>query len=179
MWMNEHDIDEALIIVGRNAPEFLPYVKFLSDWRDIINQNSDGWAYWKAGTRPASNLEDGIQKLMQSIRGHRVSPPSARDFDRALTPIRSFATRHKLPAPLLGAESAPSSGSVSVYDVGWLDSNGDHAYFLELTEGEVSSVKSELRTLQQLKHLREYHVTKVIPQMGFKDFLVELEQLFG
>lgn len=109
MRMNEFEIDEALNIIGQHAPEFLPYAKFLSDWRDIINQNSDGWAYWKAGTRPARNLEDGIQRIVDSVRGRGTSVPSTRDLDRALTPIKSFATRHKLPVPTLGAPVGKSS----------------------------------------------------------------------
>lgn len=110
MRMNEHDIDRALFVVGQYAPEFLPYVRYLSDWRDIVNQNSDGWAYWHAGTRPAGTLEDLIDRLMSSIVGaHGAVAPSAREFDKALTPIKSFATRKKLPAPVLGGDSGKRS----------------------------------------------------------------------
>ena len=112
MRMNEYDIDRALEVVRQHAPEFFIYVKYLSDWRDIINQNSDGWAYWSAGTRPASNLEDLISKLMHSISGRNVEEPSVKEFYKALTPIKSFATRHKLPAPVLGGGG--SGGSVKV-----------------------------------------------------------------
>lgn len=118
MWMNEHEIDEALYIVKEYAPEFLPYAKFLSDWRDIVNQNSDGWAYWSAGTRPAKDLQDGIEKLVESIRGRHVSAPSARDLDRTLIPIKSFATRKKLPVPVLGGKAGgtPTSPSPMIKD---------------------------------------------------------------
>lgn len=110
MKMNEYDIDRALDVVRQYAPEFFPYVKYLSDWRDVINQNSDGWAYWAAGTRPASNLEELVTRLMSSIVGaHGAVAPSVREFDKALTPIKSFATRRKLPAPVLGDEGGRSS----------------------------------------------------------------------
>jgi hypothetical protein len=112
MWMNESEIDRALEIVGQYAPEFLPYVKYLSDWRDIINRNSDGWPYWSAGTRPSGTLQELVTKLMNSIQGRGGGGPSAREFDKSLTPIKSFATRKNLPAPVLGGESAPSSGPV-------------------------------------------------------------------
>lgn len=108
MWMNESEIDEALEIIGKYAPRFLPYVKYLSDWRDIINQNSDGWPYWTAGTRPASRLQELISAIMSKIRGRGAAEPSIRELDRALTPIKSFATRKKLPAPVLGGEEEAS-----------------------------------------------------------------------
>ncbi len=101
MWMNEGEIDEALDLVGHHLPEYLPYVRFLSDWRNTVNANSDGWAYWKVGARCASTLMTLVTRVTSSIRGRGDSLPSKKEFDRALTPIRSCATRHKLPAPAL------------------------------------------------------------------------------
>jgi hypothetical protein len=105
MWMNEGEIGEALEVVGRHASEYLPYVKYLSDWRDTVNRNSDGWAYWRGGTKPASKLMELISQLMSSIRGWggvRAERPTIKEFQKALTPIKSAATRHKLPPPILG-----------------------------------------------------------------------------
>jgi hypothetical protein len=104
MWMNESEIDEALVLVGKYAPRFLPYAKYLSDWRDIINQNSDGWAYWSAGTRPAGKLQELLSAIISNIRGRNVPEPSVKELDRALVPIKSIATRKKLPVPVLGGE---------------------------------------------------------------------------
>lgn len=122
MWMNEHEIDQALEIVGQHAPEFLKYVKYLSDWRDTINQNSDGWPYWSAGTRPAGKLQDLVAQLMNSIRGRGVAP-STKDLDRSLTPIKSFATRQKLPAPVLGKVEEPYEDVIKddMEFVGWIE----------------------------------------------------------
>lgn len=106
MWMNESEIDDALDIVGRNKPRFLPYVKFLSDWRHIVNQNSDGWPYWKAGAQTAVRLMEGVERIVESIRSRNTSEPSTRDLDRTLTPIRIFAKKHKLPVPIIGGEAA-------------------------------------------------------------------------
>jgi len=113
MWMNEHEIDRALDLVGQYAPEFLPYVKYLSDWRDIINQNSDGWPYWSAGTRPSGALQELVTKLVNSIQSRGSVAPSAREFEKSLTPIKSFATRKKLPVPVLGGEESGSSRPTS------------------------------------------------------------------
>lgn len=108
IFMNEDEIDEALYIVKYHGfIEYLPYVKYLSDWRDIVNQNSDGWAYWKAGSQCAAKLQDLVMKLVSYIRhgstrsgpGIENEPPPIKDFERALTPIKSCATRHKFAAP--------------------------------------------------------------------------------
>jgi hypothetical protein len=115
MRLNEYEIDRALEVVGQYTPVFLPYVKFLSDWRDIVNQNSDGWAYWSAGTRPAAKLEDLVAQLMNNITGRGVAP-SAREFERALIPIKRFATLKKLPAPVLGGEAEELTGRMSKDD---------------------------------------------------------------
>lgn len=109
MWMNEFEIEQALEIVRAHAPKYLPYVEYLSDWRDIINQNSDGWAYWRGGTKPASKLMDLVNDLVVAIRGtggRQGGMPTVEEFQKALTPIKSAATRHKLPAPVLGRARA-------------------------------------------------------------------------
>jgi hypothetical protein len=105
MWINEHEIDQALDVVGRYAPEYLPYVKYLSDWRETINRNSDGWPYWTAGTRCASKLMELTSQLMNALRD-RGTRPTVKEFAKALPSVKSCATRHKLPAPVLGEEYA-------------------------------------------------------------------------
>jgi len=123
MWMNEGEVDEALAVVERRAPEYFPYVKYLSDWRDTINRNSDGWPYWTAGTRCASNLMVLVAKLMDSIRGGRGERPTKKEFDRTLTPIKSCATRHKLPVPTLGDEGGSDDDVIKddMEFVGWVE----------------------------------------------------------
>lgn len=130
-WMNEGEIDEALDIVGARAQEYLPYVQYLSDWRDVVNQNSDGWPYWKAGAACASKLMDLVKDLMNFIRYHYGSTekaPSLKAFQAALTPIKSCATRHKLPVPELEKEGRkrpkPYMAILSKDDqnfIGWLE----------------------------------------------------------
>lgn len=110
-WMNEGEIDEAVQIVGERAQEYFPYVQYLSDWRDIVNRNSDGWPYWKAGAACASKLMDLTADLMNFIRfdyGSTRKAPGLKAFQAALTPIKSCATRHKLPAPVLGRSGSKS-----------------------------------------------------------------------
>lgn len=88
-WLNEYEIDDA---VKRFAddPVIGPAARYLSDYRDTINKMGDGWAYWAAGTKPASQLCD----LIQSAR--RGGPaPHLDDVIKALSPIKAFATRYK------------------------------------------------------------------------------------
>ncbi len=69
MWMNTWEIDEKA---------------------DLIDQNSDGWAYWRKGSQAAAKLMDLIQ-----------APETATDtaYKKALVPIKSFCTRQKFPFP--------------------------------------------------------------------------------
>jgi hypothetical protein len=115
MWMNEGEIDDALNVVQHHAPEYLPYIKYLSDWRDTINSNSDGWPYWTAGTRCASKLMELTSTLMSSIRGYggrEVPRPPIQEFSKTLTPIKTCATRHKLPVPVLGGGDGGSGDTI-------------------------------------------------------------------
>jgi hypothetical protein len=100
MWMNEGDIEQMLDFTRYDAPEFAPYAQYLSDWKDVVNANSDGWPYWKGGSAAASKLMDALQKLMNSRRyGDEV--PDEDVFKKALSPIKACATRQKWEAPTL------------------------------------------------------------------------------
>lgn len=109
-WLNESEIDQMLERLAYYPyQEFLPYAQYLSDWRHTINANSDGWCYWKIASRSAGKLQTLIHDLDCWIRyggdaPHRLPQlpkPTHEQFRKALTPIKSFATRHKLPAPTL------------------------------------------------------------------------------
>lgn len=106
MWMNEYEIDRSLSILEQNAPEIAPYAKYLSDWRHVVNSNSDGWAFWKAGASCASKLSALVSQAVDSLRG-RGEMPTAEELRKSLPPIKSAATRFKLEAPIL--EDAPSA----------------------------------------------------------------------
>jgi len=109
--MNEGDIDQALELVNA-APEYRRYVEYLSDWRYVLNANSDGWCYWRIGSRCSEKLQKLTEELIEWIRTggdhpHRLpqpAKPNHKAFLASLTPIKSFATRHKLTAPTLKEE---------------------------------------------------------------------------
>ena len=102
MWMNNDEIDQTIRILDARSPEVAPYAKFLGAWRDIVNANSDGWAYWRAGSRCADRLSDLLQQAVNNVRGiGRVEMPLKFDIEKSLIPIRTAATKHKLPKPVL------------------------------------------------------------------------------
>lgn len=108
-WLNEHDIEHALEVLPRYAPEVVPYARYLNDFKDAINACSDGWAYWRAGTRCADKLGDLVQKSMDAARERRPMPSKA-EFDKALTPIKAACSRHKeLKVPTLVLDEEPSA----------------------------------------------------------------------
>jgi hypothetical protein len=108
MFMNEYEVDEILDLTQRQFPQFEPYAQFLYDWKETINNNSDGWAYWKAGRGAADKLVALLNDVKMSTFG-RAKLPTEAQLKKALTPIRSAATRHGLPAPeLQEASTAPS-----------------------------------------------------------------------
>jgi len=111
--MSGDDIDQTRHILRTWAPDqepkYGPYIQYLSDWRDIVNRNSDGWHYWKIARNAAKKLSELATQLEEWVRSGGEAPhrlpqppkPTLEQFRKALTPIKSFATRHQLPAPEL------------------------------------------------------------------------------
>lgn len=93
--MNEYEIERAVERLQISAPDVAHYAGFLKNWVDIVNENSDGWPYWKAAGSSAVKL----MKLVQDAERGSVAPEA--DFKKALTPIKSLATRKGLPQPAL------------------------------------------------------------------------------
>jgi hypothetical protein len=108
MFMNEYEVDEVLDITRNRHPELEPYAQFLYDWKETINTNSDGWAYWKAGRGAADKLVNLLNGVKMAAYG-RGELPTVEQLRKSLAPIRAAATRHGLPAPELHeACSTPS-----------------------------------------------------------------------
>lgn len=125
MWMNTYDIDDAVEIIARRAPQFSKYAKFLADWRDTVNANSDGWAHWKGGTKPADTLSALLKAVVDHVRtgqfGRSKPLPTDAQFRKALAPIRAAATKHNLTAPTL-AQETPKAQTEVISPVETLDS---------------------------------------------------------
>lgn len=110
MWMNRDDIDNMVLVGETDLPEILPFAKFLADWKDTVDENSDGWSTWRAGSKCADHLMNLLQEADSSRRGRGQVPPREL-FLKAITPIKSFATQRGLPKPEL-VEERPAAAAV-------------------------------------------------------------------
>ena len=75
MWMNEAEIDNAKqrIVEDQCAPHLVEAVQFLSNFRGLINEISDGWAYWSYGTTCSGDLQDLVNLAYFPARRVEVS----------------------------------------------------------------------------------------------------------
>lgn len=102
IWFNEPEIDQHVRrfashpILGRAT-------RLLSEYRHEVNNNSDGWAYWKIAARAASKLMTLIEKA--NLQGFHYNPsyvePTEADLRTAITPIKTFCTKHNLTMPII------------------------------------------------------------------------------
>lgn len=107
-WMNEYEIDEIHEQLQRRAPDKVRFAKYLMDYKDVVNANSDGWSYWRAGTKCADRLSDLLKQTVDVLRDGRGTMPTDAELTKALAPIKGMATRKGLTPPVL-ADAAPVS----------------------------------------------------------------------
>jgi hypothetical protein len=89
LFMNDWDIQRA-VDQGRGLRG--EAARILYAHRNVINANSDGWAYWQPPVRAAKKLMELIQSPAE---------PTERGLKAALVPIKSFYSRHPdLPRPM-------------------------------------------------------------------------------
>ena len=100
-WMNDGEIDRAVAVLSKRAPNLAPYAVLLSEWRDVVNANSDGWSHWVGGSRPASRLMDHIQAAVECLQYGRGEMPTETQMRSAVTPIKAVATRRGFRFPEL------------------------------------------------------------------------------
>lgn len=103
--MNEHEIDRDASRYS-NHPVLAEATRFLRDFKDAVNQNSDGWAYWHQPFRAAKKLMTFIQEAIKHERSGGYGPdcgiaPTVAALRKSLVPIKSFATRRNFPLPPL------------------------------------------------------------------------------
>lgn len=89
LFMNTWEIDERADRF-KSHPVLGKATRFLQRFRDLIDRNSDGWAYWPLPVRAAKSLQELIQ-----------NPDTATEaaYKKAIRPIKAFCTRHKLTFP--------------------------------------------------------------------------------
>lgn len=72
--------------------------QYMARYVDIINDNSDGWAYWSACHGPAEKLLSALDRATGGGFRPPGDPVTPEELKKALTPMKSFLTRRKLPA---------------------------------------------------------------------------------
>ena len=102
MFMNEYEIDHAATVLQGETGR---YARYLRDYKDTINANSDGWPYWSAGWKAAVKLGGLVSTAMDVSNGRKPDSamPSAEALAAACRPIKSLCTRRKLPQCTLAA----------------------------------------------------------------------------
>jgi hypothetical protein len=97
MWLSEIEVDD-MVKRFANDPVLGPVARYLSDYRDIINRNSDGWHVWSGGSQAGSALmqilQDAKERTWQGYHlreGHGA--PTQSDIKKAIVPIKAFFTR--------------------------------------------------------------------------------------
>lgn len=93
-YLNRDDIDVLVEVIEQRHPAAYPFARYLRDWRDWVDDHSDGWPYWSGGCRAAG-------KLMHELEGiRRGLPINLSALRKALAPIRATCTRHKWTGPI-------------------------------------------------------------------------------
>lgn len=96
---NQYDIQQ----IARNAssnPDLAPFSAIALAYLDIVNSNSDGWAYWKPARKSASRFLSILDKLSNPRYTHqydRNPKPTTSDLRKALAPMKSLLTKRNLP----------------------------------------------------------------------------------
>lgn len=93
MFMNQWDIEYAH---SRQhlCPNVRKGVHVLYRLMQAVNEQSDGWAYWKAPHQAAEKLIDLLQGAGNLNHGTTGTISDA-DLRKAITPIKSMVTRQK------------------------------------------------------------------------------------
>lgn len=93
MWMNQSEIEWANTR-NHQCPNVRKGLKLLLRLMQAINNQSDGWPYWTAGSKSSENL----QKLLHTagnLNHDTHGEITAAQLRKAITPIRTMVTRQK------------------------------------------------------------------------------------
>jgi hypothetical protein len=90
MWMNQAEIEWAY--QQRHAcPNVRKGIKLLYRLMTAINEQSDGWAYWSAGSKSADKLSE-LLKTAGNLTHGTSGTITADALKKAITPIRRMVT---------------------------------------------------------------------------------------
>lgn len=90
-WQQRHNAASGTPNLGRLADN-------LAALADYADNNSDGWAYWRAAQSAGNRIIAALQVAdLQYRQGHRVHDVTDADVKRALATVKSFLTRKGVP----------------------------------------------------------------------------------
>lgn len=98
---NQAEIDFMVERAARCDNTTVLAAQYIARYVDIINDNSDGWAYWSACHGPAEKLLSVLDRATGGGFRAPGDPVTAEELKKALTPMKAFLTRRKLPALVL------------------------------------------------------------------------------
>jgi N12 class adenine-specific DNA methylase len=131
-FMNEHDIDERAerekpgTVIGDAAAH-------LKDFKEAVNDSSDGWPHWKSAPAAAQRLMSLVQKNKK---------PTPADLAYALQPMTAFRTKHKMPA-------APTFGEATTEEA-----EPPHSYVTPILKPETPAAKeTRLASKEVMAHV--------------------------
>lgn len=85
-FFNECEIEDLCERAAR-LPEVAPFARYLTAWVGIVNSNSDGWPYWRAGREAGCKLA----ALISAALGGAVVTRA--QLTRAVGGIKAAASR--------------------------------------------------------------------------------------
>jgi hypothetical protein len=98
MWMNRWEIEE-MVRKYKHDPVLGPATKYLDDYRELIDNVSDGWPYWSYGTKCAHTLMELIHKADEQQYHHLRDPdykaPTYKDVQKACKKIETFVRNER------------------------------------------------------------------------------------
>lgn len=94
MFMNQWEIEQAAA-AKHACPNVRKGVKLLMALVHSVNAQSDGWAYWNAPSKACQKLQTLLKTAGNLEYGTNGTITDA-DLKKALSPIRSMATRQKV-----------------------------------------------------------------------------------
>lgn len=99
---NNYEVEE-MADVFKHDPILGPGAKYLADYAEIINDNSDGWAYWTHGRKCSDTLSTMLSEALFYKRTGRFQTrandedyiaPTRQDIVKACRKIEQFMKRH-------------------------------------------------------------------------------------
>jgi hypothetical protein len=96
MFMNSFDIESMVRRLDADTtPNLYRGAQTLKNLQLWVDDHSDGWAYWPKPVRAAKRLMELLDNSTAGyFRGVTVPDVTDAELKAALTPIKSFLTRH-------------------------------------------------------------------------------------